>query len=99
MEVYLTAETGPFRQLRQFVKITLVAENVSMCKFKRLCSGNPQMSSYMWISDMHGKNAWRMFDPAQHYRLLDDEIKMGCAGVLKRAQLGVQFANGKVSNC
>ena len=57
------------------------------------------MSSYMWISDMHGKNAWRMFDPAQHYRLLDDEIQMGCAGVLKRAQLGVQFANGKVSNC
>ena len=56
------------------------------------------MSSYMWISDMHGKNAWRMFDPAQHYRLLDDEIKMGCAGVLKRAQLSVQFANGKVSN-
>ena len=29
---------------------------------------------------------------------LDDEIKMGCAGVLKQAQLGVQFANGKVSN-
>ena len=98
MEVDLTTETGPFRQRRRSVKINLVTENVSMCKFKRLCSGNLQMSSYMWISDMHGKNAWRMFDPAQHYRLLDDEIKMGCAGVLKRAQLGVQFANGKVSN-
>ena len=23
------------------------------------------MSSYMWISDMHGKNAWRMVDPAR----------------------------------
>ena len=39
MEVYLTAETGQFHQLIWFARMILVAENVSMCKFKRLCSG------------------------------------------------------------
>ena len=40
VEVYLTAETGQFHQLIWFARMILVAENVSMCKFKkRLCSG------------------------------------------------------------
>ena len=32
VEVYLTAETGQFRQLIWFARMTLAAENISMCK-------------------------------------------------------------------
>ena len=32
VKVYLSAETGQFRQLIWFARMTLAAENVSMCK-------------------------------------------------------------------
>ena len=35
VEVFLTAETGQFHQLIWFARMILVAENVSMCKFKK----------------------------------------------------------------
>jgi len=37
VEVYLTAGTGQFRKLRWFARMTLAAENVSMCKNKISC--------------------------------------------------------------
>ena len=52
VEVYLIAETGQFRQLIWFARMTLAAENVSMCKNKKSsCCCTRQMSSYMSIDE------------------------------------------------
>ena len=57
VEVYLTAETGQFHQLIWFARMILVAENVSMCKFKKNIVLWKNTTSYILTSKAKGLKA------------------------------------------